>query len=168
MKILAVITFIVLIIALAYWADKKILQKKGLAHLSRKERIKIEKQQRQKWAEEVAKKIPAWITLSITAGVLFLIIKSCSSIDLSLDANKHTQAYYMCKQFIKERLNDPSSLDFPDSSTAHITNNGDTYDIAGSFRANNAFGAKIQTTFACTVTENRDRGTWTLDYLSGL
>lgn len=82
------------------------------------------------------------------------------------DLAHNRQAYYMCKHFIKKRLNDPGSLDFPDSNTAHITSTGDTYDIAGSFRANNALGAKIQTSYACTVTENRDRGTWTLDYLS--
>lgn len=41
-------------------------------------------------------------------------------------------AYYQCKHFIKKRLNDPSSLDFPDSDTALITNKGDPAAATGS------------------------------------
>lgn len=75
-------------------------------------------------------------------------------------------AYYMCKHFIKERLNDPRSIEFPHSKTAIILQNGNTYKISGTFSANNAFGAKIKKTFICNVTENQQKGTWTLDYLS--
>ena len=35
-------------------------------------------------------------------------------------------------------------LDFPSSRTANISQSGNTYSIAGTFRANNAYGAKIQ------------------------
>ncbi len=110
--------------------------------------------------------LPAMHLLLVLVGGIFLLgaFMPQSSYEISKDQNR--KAYYMCKHFIKEELNDPGSLDFPDSNTAHITSNGNTYDIAGTFRANNAFGAKVQSSYACTVTEKPSEDTWTLDYLS--
>lgn len=153
---------IALMLKLAQWGDRKINKKNGYDNLSKEEIKKREK----KKAIEAAENIPDWVGVVVLIGVVFLIFKGCSSINLDLSPNKDTEAYYMCKHFIKKELNDPKSLDFPRSDTAHITSSGDTYDIAGSFRANNAFGAKIQSSYACTVTENPNKGTWTLDYLS--
>ncbi len=163
---IGVILAIALILKLAQWGDREIVKKKGVEHLSKKERKELEKKEREEWAENMAEKTPNWVTVLVLIGFVFLVFKGCSSISLDLSSNKGTEAYYMCKHFIKEKLNDPGSLDFPRSDTAHITSNGDTYDIAGSFRANNAFGAKVQSSYACTVTEKPGKGTWTLDYLS--
>lgn len=164
MEVVAIIIVIIVVIALAYWGDRAIAKKKGVDHLSPKERKALEKQKREEWAEKTAEKIPTWVTVLILIGLIFFVFKGLSSI--SFEGNKDTEAYYMCKHFIKGKLNDPGSLDFPDSDSANITSDGNTYNITGGFRANNAFGAKIQTSYTCTVTENPDRGTWSLDYLS--
>ncbi len=159
MESLALIVFAMTLV-LAMWGDRMIAKKRGYDKLSKKEIKKLN----EKKAEEMAKKIPNWVWWGVLLCFLFLLFKGCSAINLGGD--KNTEAYYMCKQFIAKRLNDPKSLDFPNSNTARITNNGDTYNITGTFRANNAFGAKIQNTFSCRVAENRDRGTWSLLYLS--
>jgi len=158
-----VILAIALLLKLAQWGDRKINQKNGYDKLPPKEAKKLRKK---KLEEQLDKAIPDWVGVVILIGIVFLIFKGCSSVSLDLSPDKDREAYYICKNFIKEELNDPGSLDFPDSNTAQITSNGNTYDIAGAFRANNAFGAKIQSSYACTITENPTKGTWTLDYLS--
>jgi hypothetical protein len=164
MEIVVITLVLPLVIALAYWGDRRIAEKRGLDHLSKKERKELEKHRREEWVEKTAEKIPNWITVLILIVFVFLIFKGCSSINL--EGNKDMEAYYMCKNFIKEQLNDPRSLDFPRPGTARIINNNNLYSVTGTFRAKNAFGAKIQNSYTCRVTKNIDKGTWTLNHLS--
>lgn len=75
----------------------------------------------------------------------------------------------MCEDFVKQRLKSPASAEFPgtlDSDYAKTTVLSDTkpwkYKVTGVVDSHNSFGAKVRSTYVCTVSTSNDK-TWTLD-----
>ena len=78
-------------------------------------------------------------------------------------------ASFVCGDFIKKRLRDPSSADFvtdPLKDHAQLQHDG-SYLTFLTVRANNGFGGKSVSTFSCTVAKDKD-GNWSLQNLDDL
>lgn len=81
------------------------------------------------------------------------------------ERTEHTGTVYACRTFIKQTLKDPDSVDWTDladNTYFERRKNGRLFAQLQA-RAKNSFGAKILTTFDCTVTRTGDN--WKLTSL---
>lgn len=60
-------------------------------------------------------------------------------------------ARYVCREFVKERLNDPKSAEFDQTSSFPTSVENNTYTVLVSGRARNGFNALRRVTFECEV-----------------
>lgn len=79
-------------------------------------------------------------------------------------------AFEMCKDFVKDRLKAPSTATFrnfyQDDGEVSATGFGDgPYRIVSTVDSENGFGAKIRSTFSCTVSHTGG-GNWRLSAIS--
>lgn len=79
-------------------------------------------------------------------------------------------AFDVCKGFVKERLKAPSTAKFrdfyQDDGEVQVDRNTDgTYTVTSTVDAQNSFGAKLRSTFTCTV-HPTGKDTWLLDDIS--
>jgi hypothetical protein len=74
-------------------------------------------------------------------------------------------AYYMCKEFVTDRLRAPSTAEFGGFNDSRVSLVGDAkYTVSGHLDAHNAFGAMIRNRYDCTV-QYEGSSRWTLDDL---
>lgn len=79
--------------------------------------------------------------------------------------DRTTDAYVACRQFVRDRVATPATAEFPPTSGARITGDGDgPYVVAATVDAENSFGALVRSEFTCTV--SRVEGGWRLDDLT--
>jgi hypothetical protein len=62
-----------------------------------------------------------------------------------------TNAFVMCKDFVKDRLKAPASADFPWLDRQVTKRGPGRFTVVSYVDAQNAFGAKIRTHYSCTV-----------------
>lgn len=94
--------------------------------------------------------------------VLPLVFISCGEKDYSSDTYKFL-AYNYAESFVKEKLKDPSSAEFPETTekifdiTHNLTPNEGfiaTYSINSWVRSKNSFGAYVKNIFSCEININ--------------
>lgn len=61
-------------------------------------------------------------------------------------------AWLNCQDAVEEQLANPATADFSMLSS-DITESGDTFNVAGTLTAENAFGVEAEIEFTCEVTE---------------
>ena len=59
-----------------------------------------------------------------------------------------------CKELVREKLRTPSTAEFPEVNFRDI--DGKSFEISGSFDAQNGFGAMLRGSFKCMGYENED------------
>lgn len=75
------------------------------------------------------------------------------------------EADAICEEFVVDKLKAPGSATFADGRGPSAIQLGDgSYQVYSSVEAENSFGAKLKTSFACNVTRQPD-GRWTLNEL---
>jgi hypothetical protein len=78
-------------------------------------------------------------------------------------------AIVYCHQFIEDRLQSPSSADFPSNSEHQVTEVGEQrWRVSSYVDAENAFGASLRTDWTCEISYDESAETWTLEDLQGL
>lgn len=76
--------------------------------------------------------------------------------------SKAVDAWVMCQDFMEDRLQAPSSADYPCCYSDFVTYEGDrVYEVRSYVDAENAFGAKLRRDFLCRV-EYRGNDRWRL------
>ncbi|MFJ4987909.1 hypothetical protein ACIP9H_29410 [Streptomyces sp. NPDC088732] len=106
-------------------------------------------------------------TAAVTTALLAApLLTACGNID---DKPDETSAAVMCEDFVKDRLKSPGSADFPgvwDEDYAKTTTLHSTkpwkFQVAGVVDSQNTFGAKVRSTYVCTIS-TKDNKTWQLD-----
>jgi hypothetical protein len=63
---------------------------------------------------------------------------------------KKNEAWVISRGFVKRILTAPSTADFP-FEDVYVYNNGDTFTIIAPVDAQNSFGAKLRTKYACKL-----------------
>lgn len=75
-----------------------------------------------------------------------------------------SESYFICQDFVKDRLKSPSTAEFPSSRNVNIFETGtNKYMIKGYVDAQNSFGAQLRTQYECEV--QLDGETWKLQHI---
>jgi len=113
------------------------------------------------------RRTPVGLAGWIGAAAFVAIVGGCMALGSgsgrtpSLD-EQHRDAQRVCQDFVKERLKAPVTASFADVDTSGGAATGVA--VTGSVDAENTFGAKVRSTFTCTVTLSGDN--WRLDELT--
>ena len=75
------------------------------------------------------------------------------------DAATDTDARFMCRQFVEDRLKAPATADFCNETVTAL--DGDRFRVAGSVDSENSFGATLRTEYSCALRYDGDER-WTL------
>jgi ribosomal protein L40E len=116
--------------------------------------------------EDIKKQAPKDIKANnIIGGIIFGIMLigiiwlfySCThksdgeAIDYSVN-NQSISAWVAATNAVQNELKSPSTANFPSYSNSYVTDNNDgTYSVSSYVDAENSFGAKIRSTWSCTV-----------------
>lgn len=102
-----------------------------------------------------------WVGNLVKAGglALFLIIGivAISQDDQTIEpangssTQERSTAWMICKDSVKDRLNNPATADFSLLSTSIEGDDASGYDISGSLTAANDFGVEEEIAFSCQV-----------------
>lgn len=65
-------------------------------------------------------------------------------------------AYRACERAVESTLKAPSTADFSGALGSDITQDGDSYKVAGYVDAENSFGGTVRSNFTCTVRSTGD------------
>ncbi len=116
-----------------------------------------------------------WI---IGGGLVILMIIGAAAGDSSSSgggsssssSDQKYAAFEMCKDFVKDRLKAPSTATFrnffQDDGEVSVSGYGDgPYTVMSTVDSQNGFGAKIRSSFSCTVT-NTSGDNWRLNSIS--
>lgn len=91
-----------------------------------------------------------------------VVVAICVAKSSGSDGPRVGDAVVACKRFVEERLTAPATADF---SGETVTGEG-PFTVTGTVDAENAFGAKLRSTYTCVVRASGD--TLVLDSLAGL
>lgn len=96
-----------------------------------------------------------WL-LALGVVILYFVITAAINAgdDSDYDSNTSYEAIAQCEAAIKDKLKAPSTADF--SSTA--TGSG-TWTVVGTVDAENSFGAKVRTSYQCSVIIDNEKDT---------
>ncbi len=91
--------------------------------------------------------------------ILFLvIIASCliaycagSNNSSSETTDPNSDAFYMCREFVRDRLKSPKSADFGTLSEGKVKISNNHYFVSSYVDSENSFGANIRTQFICEL-----------------
>lgn len=104
------------------------------------------------------------LAVVVVAGIASFSMKSRNS--TGADHDQSSMAHIQCNEFVKERLKVPSTADFPflDFRATRVADNH--YIVESHVDAQNAFGAKLRSSYFCDVEWNGieagDRRNWKL------
>lgn len=98
----------------------------------------------------------AWAWAFVVACVLGIgvFVAAMSGGTEEYDMNNELEAVSQCEARIEQQLKAPSTAEFNSSGTG----NG-TWTVTGTVDAENGFGAKIRSSYQCTVIMNNEAGT---------
>ena len=85
-------------------------------------------------------------------------LAQCGGDDEPSESLMQIQAVDQCKDWVKEKLKAPATADF---SGERVSGSGGDYTIAGAVDSENSFGAKIRSTWVCTIKRDAASGTFT-------
>lgn len=112
----------------------------------------------------ITQPIPQKPKSNTTVILLLAVIVSifvCLGIGKSMNDNKPKvpdpkDAYYYCEEYVKDVLKSPKSAEFPRYDPGYVkTDDNLTYTVISQVDADNSFGAKIRSNFACKVIYNK-------------
>jgi len=84
--------------------------------------------------------------------ILILVVVNLGGGDLSNTGPTDLNAFFMCQQFVGDRLKAPKTADFAPSREAKIVKNDvNTFTVTSYVDAQNSFGANIRTEYTCKV-----------------
>jgi hypothetical protein len=77
--------------------------------------------------------------------------------------NKQNDAFFVCQEFVTERLKAPATADFaPRHESAISSSSGDGYEIESYVDSQNGYGAQIRTRYTCIVHPVAGTNQWKL------
>lgn len=85
-------------------------------------------------------------------------LAQCGGDDEPSESLMQIQAEDQCKDWVKEKLKAPATADFSDE---RVSGSAGDYTIAGAVDSENSFGAKIRSTWVCTIKRDAASGTFT-------
>ena len=75
------------------------------------------------------------------------------------DTPSDTDARFMCRQFVEDRLKSPATADFTDETVTTLS--GDRFRVTGLVDSQNSFGALVRSNFSCAMRYDGEER-WTL------
>lgn len=108
------------------------------------------------------------VTLALgLATVVAVVDTDSSSSDATAFNERNYRAFDVCKQFVQERLKAPSGATWRDPTGDQVVYEGaknGPVTVRASVDSQNSFGAKLRSTYVCTVSST-GKDTWHLDDL---
>jgi hypothetical protein len=109
----------------------------------------------------------AIIVAMIAAAVGFYLLVESNFTFANTGGTMHVDfdksgAQTACEMFVKERLKAPSTADIQSSS---VSESAGSFNVSGTVDAQNSYGAKIRSSFRCTVIDDH-AGRWLLQSIS--
>lgn len=105
-----------------------------------------------------------WIGFGIGAAILLGVAGCMAAVSANnqYDMNNPAEAVEQCEARIEKMLKSPSTAEFASKATG-----SGEWQVTGTVDSENGFGAKVRSTYSCTVVIDSDRGsaTTTVDYL---
>ncbi|QYM63489.1 hypothetical protein [Microbacterium sp. Se5.02b] len=98
----------------------------------------------------------AWVVMSVCLVLLAVVIgiSIASGDDDDYDVNNSSVAIRHCEDAIKERLKAPATAEFVSAATG-----SGTWTVSGTVDAENSFGAKLRSTYQCSVVIDSEKET---------
>lgn len=96
----------------------------------------------------------ATLTIFVVIIIIMILVSGAgsSSSKSNTPQDLSSDAWYICQDFIKDKLKAPSTAEFEVRNKNHIIDEGDnTFTITMNVDAENSFGAMIRDTFYCRV-----------------
>lgn len=87
------------------------------------------------------------VGLVVAIGVAFAVIGAINGASDSYNPNNSREAISQCEESIRQQLKSPSTAEFHSNASG-----SGTWTVIGTVDAQNSFGAKVRSSYQCTVT----------------